>query len=160
MRWRRTSSSKPSALRTRAADQPRSPLLARSRQLEYTAGALLYRDISFGSAYFVGQDTVWQHSIPLWSMSCAGGAEPSLAPGEVQELYAFLRVPCGSLRALPFRGPPLVRDGLYACQNDSCGDLAALDGRERVERRGDSGYALRCSGGQLRERGGRRWPQT
>ena len=40
-----------------AGDQPRSPLLAGSRQREYTAGALLYRDIYFGSAYFVGQDS-------------------------------------------------------------------------------------------------------
>lgn len=39
-------------------------LLSGSRQLEYARGARLYRDIYFGSAYFVGQETVSEHGLP------------------------------------------------------------------------------------------------
>jgi hypothetical protein len=35
-----------------------TPLVPGSRQLEYQEGTLLHRDIYFGIAYFVGQETV------------------------------------------------------------------------------------------------------
>src|SRR5215469_175472 len=50
-----------------------TPLVPRSRQLEYRDGDYLYRDIYFGMAYFVGQEVVSWRGEPVWSMSYAGG---------------------------------------------------------------------------------------
>jgi hypothetical protein len=35
-----------------------TPIIAGSKQLEYSAGELSYRDIYFGMAFFVGQEVV------------------------------------------------------------------------------------------------------
>lgn len=37
-----------------------TPLLPGSRQLEYRNGSLFYRDVYFGVAYFVGQETIYK----------------------------------------------------------------------------------------------------
>ena len=42
-----------------------TPLLPGSRQLEYQQGVLCYRDIYFGGAYFVGQETVYEGHTPV-----------------------------------------------------------------------------------------------
>jgi hypothetical protein len=54
-----------------------TPLVPGSRQLEYQEGALLYRDIYFGGAYFVGQETVYEGPTPVWAMGYGGGVIPS-----------------------------------------------------------------------------------
>ena len=53
-----------------------TPLLPGSRQLEYREGVLLYRDIYFGGASFVGQETVYDGPTPVWAMGYAGGVIP------------------------------------------------------------------------------------
>ena len=50
-----------------------APLLPGSRQLEYRDGFWFYRDIYFGGERFVGQETVYYDSTPVWAMSYAGG---------------------------------------------------------------------------------------
>ena len=42
-----------------------SPLLIGSRQLEYRNGTFFYRDIYFGVAYFVGQETIYKVEQPI-----------------------------------------------------------------------------------------------
>ena len=45
-----------------------------------------YRDIYFGLAYFVGQETVTVKQRPVWSMSYAGGTLPRQAVQVAAEL--------------------------------------------------------------------------
>src|ERR1700730_7804585 len=69
-----------------------APLLRGSKQLEYREPDLHYRDIYFGMAFFVGQETVTANARVIWSMSYAGGVSPDITDrGRLLAIYAFLR---------------------------------------------------------------------
>ena len=120
------------------------PKLAGSIQYEYRQGALLYRDIYFGMAYFVGQETVYFLSDPIWGMSYAGGVSQELSEDETKEIYAFLGE---ALRDIPperpFRGPINYehRDRKYT--NRSLGDFKRFSGTETISLKGLSVYTNR-----------------
>jgi Domain of unknown function (DUF5680) len=84
-----------------------TPLLPGSHQLEYQQGVLCYRDIYFGSAYFVGQETVYEGPTPVWAMGYAGGVMPSSgALREMGQVYEFLRAALRHVTSeRPNRGP-------------------------------------------------------
>jgi hypothetical protein len=126
-----------------------TPFLPGSRQLEYQEGALRYRDIYFGGAFFVGQETVYEASAPVWAMCYAGGVITSdVSPSEV---YAFLQA---ALRQVtterPYRGPSQWREGVFVYTDDSQGDIEWFWGTETITHRGQSVYQLRYSGGLLK----------
>jgi hypothetical protein len=126
-----------------------TPFLPGSRQLEYQEGALLYRDIYFGGAFFVGQEMVYEASAPVWAMCYAGGVVTSdVSPSEV---YAFLQA---ALRQVtterPYRGPSQWREGVFVYTDDSQGDIEWFWGTETITHRGQSVYQLRYSGGLLK----------
>ncbi|PSR35258.1 MAG: hypothetical protein C7B46_00895, partial [Sulfobacillus benefaciens] len=96
-----------------------APLMPGSRQLEYGHGSFFYRDVYFGMAYFVGQETVYREDRPYWSMSYGGGvASPMTVKDEIRRIYAFLR---SALREVsvehPFRGPSYFRDADFEYRN-------------------------------------------
>jgi len=74
-----------------------TPLLPGSHQLEYREGSLLYRDIYFGEAYFVGQETVYAGSSPLWAMCYAGGFTTSVS-NQTEANEMSLAKNCGNTR--------------------------------------------------------------
>ena len=124
------------------------PFLPGSRQLEYREGALLYRDIYFGGAFFVGQETVYEASAPVWAMCYAGGV--ITADASPSAVYAFLRAALRQVTAeRPYRGPSQWREGALVYTDDSQGDLAWFWGIETITHRGQSVYQLRYSGGLL-----------
>ncbi len=91
-----------------------APLVPGARQLEYRQGTFLYRDIYFGSAFFVGQETVYEGDSPVWAMGYAGGVIPPDLPSSViRGVYGFLRA---ALRRVglerPYRGPNQWQEGL------------------------------------------------
>ena len=126
-----------------------TPFLPGSRQLEYQEGALLYRDIYFGGAFFVGQETVYEASVPVWAMCYAGGVITSDV--SLSQVYGFLRA---ALRQVtgerPYRGPSHWREGVFVYTDDSQGDIEWFWGIETITREGQSVYQLRYSGGLLR----------
>jgi len=129
-----------------------TPLVPGSRQLEYQAGTLLYRDIYFGGAYFVGQETVYEGSTPVWAMGYAGGViPPEASRSAVSEVYRFLRA---ALRQVtverPYRGPRQWREDGFVYTDDSQGDIDSFWGIETITHEGQSVYQLRYSGGLLR----------
>ena len=70
-----------------------NPHLAGSRQLEYHEESFFYRDIYFGTRYFVGQETVYHEEYPYLAMSYSGGVESVIDDtDEIQQIYAFLRM--------------------------------------------------------------------
>lgn len=127
-------------------------LLNGSRQLEYRMGELFYRDIYFGVSCFVGQETVYRDGQPYWSMSYAGGVEPSARDKEqVRSIYTHLRAALRQVSsAHPFRGPQTYALGPYRYENASKGGLDAFSRQERILRSGAVVYSLHYSGGMLR----------
>jgi hypothetical protein len=126
------------------------PLLADTKQLEYTDGSFLYRDIYAGMFRFVGQEVVYQHRRAVWSMSYAGGLLPDANRDLTQSIYAHLRKALLLAPAsLPLRGPALhEEDGLrYTCAIS--GSMDWFHGAERILHNESLVYELRFSGGSL-----------
>ena len=128
------------------------PLVPGSRQLEYGHGSFFYRDVYFGVAYFVGQETVYCEEQPYWSMSYGGGVDPSMTTkDEIRRIYAFLR---SALREAsvehPFRGPSYFRDVDFEYCNTFEGEFGAFHGTEEIRRQGQAVYTLHYCGGIVR----------
>jgi hypothetical protein len=128
------------------------PFLPGSKQLEWQEGEWLYRDIYFGMAYFVGQETVLFQQRPFWSMSYAGGTIPAITSSEeIGTIYAFLR---NAMRQITlerlYRGPEQWQQGEYGYTDRHWGDLSAFWGHEVITFQAKPVYELRYSGGFLR----------
>src|SRR5213075_27496 len=83
-----------------------APILRGSKQLVHSEHDLSYRDIYFGMAFFVGQETVTAGERVIWSMSYAGGVSSDVVdPGSLRAIYAFLRQALLAVsEERPFRG--------------------------------------------------------
>src|SRR5688572_4994636 len=129
-----------------------SPLFRGSRQLEYSEHDLSYRDIYFGMAFFVGQETVTANERVIWSMSYSGGVSPDITDrGRYLAIYAFLRQALlGVNEARPFRGPAQFEQGDFRYINASEGDLSEFHGAEHIDHGATRVYALHYSGGIVR----------
>ena len=129
-----------------------TPLVPGSRQLEYRDRSLFYRDIYFGEAYFVGQETVYHDSLAVWAMSYAGGfISPAVNSLEMKQVYTFLRAALRQVASQrPYRGPAIFRDDAYVYTDESQGDIHRFSGVEAITYEDKSVYQLRYSGGLLR----------
>ena len=129
-----------------------TPLLPGSRQLEYREGPLLYRDIYFGGAYFVGQETVYHDSLAVWAMGYAGGLRSAaVRPVDMRQVYDFLRAALRQVAAeRPYRGPRTFRQGEYIYLDESQGEVDCFWGAETITHQGQQAYQLHYSGGLLR----------
>jgi hypothetical protein len=129
-----------------------APIMAGSKQLEYSDNELSYRDIYFGMAFFVGQEVVTDKQRAIWSMSYAGGVSPDIADRDkFLGVYAFLRkalLCIGEDR--PFRGPSHFEQGSYRYVNTPEGELSGFHGAERIYLEGMPVYGLRYCGGIIR----------
>jgi hypothetical protein len=129
-----------------------APIIAGSKQLEYSDGELSYRDIYFGMAFFVGQEVVIDKGRAIWSMSYAGGVPLDITDrNQLLGVYAFLRqalLRIGEDR--PFRGPSHFEQGGYRYVNTPEGGLSEFHGTERIYLDGVPVYGLRYGGGIIR----------
>ena len=130
------------------------PLMPGSHQLDYRDGDLLYRDVYFGGAYFVGQETVFLDEEPIWSMCYAGGFTASLTGAtEEEQVGAFLQAALREVTAEhPYRGPLALREGAYLYDNEVHGKPERFWGLESIHHRDRDQvlYELRYCGGALR----------
>lgn len=128
-----------------------SPFIANSRQLEYSEGELLYRDIYVGSAFFIGQEIVSSSSVPIWSMVYSGGILTHMPELPTEKVYAFLK---GALRNVdeshPFRGPSSYQKDHFVYTTTLDGDMHSFQGREVISVDGRKIYELHYSGGITR----------
>jgi hypothetical protein len=129
-----------------------SPVLRGSRQLEYGEQDLSYRDIYFGMAFFVGQETVTANARVIWSMSYSGGVSPGITDrGRFLAIYTFLRQALLAVDvARPFRGPAQFEQGDFRYMNASEGDISEFHGSEHIDNGATRVYGLRYSGGIIR----------
>jgi hypothetical protein len=124
------------------------PLLPDSKQLEYSQGRFLYRDIYVGMLGFVGQEVVYSEGRAVWSMSYSGGLLPGIAKSEAAPVYRALRAAlAAALADLPLRGPSEFEfEGLrYSCA--PTGGLERFHGFESISREGQLLYDLHFTGG-------------
>ena len=129
-----------------------APLLPGTRQLEFQAGSWLYRDIYFGFAYFVGQETVYFAETPVWAMGYAGGMlDAKTSPEVIGPVYGFLQSALRQVeRAQPYRGPRFYTEGSRTYMADAQGDVSAFWGRETIKQADVPVYQLRYHGGYIR----------
>ncbi|WP_100488222.1 DUF5680 domain-containing protein [Sporolactobacillus pectinivorans] len=128
------------------------PLLNGSKQLEYRSGDYFYRDIYFGSAFFVGQETVEFENCPIWSMVYSGGVIISNADWDIiAPIYSFFRE---ALRLVDtnsiYRGPHHFGSGNFIFDNEYEGTLDCFFGKEIILMNGQKVYRLRYNGGIVR----------
>ena len=127
------------------------PLLRGAHQLEFRQGALFYRNIYFGEQFFVGQETVYFKSAPIWGMGYAGGVLPEISPDEIAAVFTLLKdaLQRGSAE-YPFRGPASRHSGDLTYVNRSLGNIERFSGAESISRAERAIYHLNYSGGMLR----------
>lgn len=128
------------------------PLLNGSKQLEYRSGDYFYRDIYFGSAFFIGQETVEFENRPIWSMVYSGGVIIPNADGDIiGPIYSFLRQ---ALRLVDtksiYRGPNRFESGNCIFNNEYEGTLDCFYGKEIILMGGQKVYELQYNGGGVR----------
>lgn len=128
------------------------PLLRGSKQLEHRADPYSYRDIYFGMAFFVGQETVSKVGKVVWSMCYSGGTRPNITDrAELLSIYAFLRKALLAAEIeMPYRGPRSFAMGELMYLNSPEGALDRFHGTEQISQRGLTLFELRYSGGLLR----------
>jgi hypothetical protein len=127
------------------------PLLSGTRQLEYSQGPFLYRDIYVGESTFAGQEIVYESGKPVWTMSYAGHIRPGIDAREVAAVVkllhvALMRVPLEE----PYRGPRRVEQGAYTYTNRVQGQLDSFHGEEAIARGETKLYELHYGGGLVR----------
>lgn len=129
-----------------------TPLLRGARQLEFQAGQWLYRDIYFGFAYFVGQETVYYTETPHWAMGYAGGMlDANTSPEEIGQVYGFLQAALRQVEPVrPCRGPMSFSDGVLTYVDETHGDVTAFWGIETIKKANAAIYQLRYHGGYIR----------
>lgn len=128
------------------------PLLNGSKQLEYQSGDFLYRDIYFGSAFFIGQETAEYENRPIWSMVYSGGVIiPDANEDTIGHIYSFLRQ---ALRLVDtksiYRGPRIYESGRYIFKNEYEGTLDCFRGKEIILMGEQKVYELHYNGGVIR----------
>jgi len=126
-------------------------LLPGSKQLEYYEAPFFYRDVYFGMASLVGQETVYFRERPVWAMSYAGGVLPeSSSPDEIRRIDTFLRQVLQLVTyERPFRGPQRHHIDPYRYLDSTQGDIARFRGEEIIMRENKRVYDLRYAGGIL-----------
>jgi hypothetical protein len=129
-----------------------TPRLKGSNQLEFRKGALFYRDIYFGGDFFVGQETVYFQTNPIWAMSYAGGINTGEDLAKTPGVYQFLQA---ALRAVPyqapFRGPEMFTNDQFEYSNRILGNIHRFSGVEVIMFDNRPIYQLHYSGGLLRD---------
>ncbi len=115
-----------------------------SHDLRYEEDGLLYIDTFLGGERFVGEEAVWLKGLPVWSMNYAGRVVDERFSGPFLKA-ALLCVP----EDLPFRGPPLYREGEMTYHCGVQGDFSWFQGREEIFLGADKNYECVFHGGRV-----------
>ena len=133
-----------------ASEKPgflKMPVLESSKEIQFTKGSFLYRDIYFGTEQFSGIEVAYDEDTPVWSMVYGGGI---LSPADAKEVYAFLRRALRNVSwDFPTRGPRIFREGYFAYENNLKGSLERFTGEENIFIDGEEVYRLNYQGGVI-----------
>lgn len=98
-----------------------------SHDLSYEESDYLYLDTYLGGERFAGQEALWSHGVPVWSMNYSGRILDAEFSGDFLK-SALLNVP----EELPFRGPRLYSAGDYTYHADISGSFDWFSGKEEI----------------------------
>jgi hypothetical protein len=128
-----------------------APLLPNTKQLEYSSGEYVYRDIYSGMEFFVGQELVYESGKAAWSMSYSGGVTVLASEAATAEIYRFLRSALLQVpEQLPLRGPDSLTTGQLQYSCTVTGDLIRFYGTEVISIARSPVYELHFSGGTVK----------
>jgi hypothetical protein len=125
-----------------------TPSRLSSHDLGFRNGAYSYLDSYFGEKDFSGQEVVYFHDTPVWSMNYYGRMLQDEVPsGFIETLReALMRVEADR----PFRGCGTYSRGRYSYACTSEGTLLSFGGHESIAYEGKDVYLLSFHGGQIR----------
>lgn len=104
-----------------------------------------YYDTYLGGECFTGEEAVWHHQVPVWSMNYAGRIIGEHFNGDFLK-EALMAVP----RELPFRGPELYTKGDYFYHCNVTGVFSWFQGYEEIFYLDDKIYECYFHGSTLR----------
>lgn len=103
------------------------PSRPNSHDLTYREGNLFYYDTYLGGERFAGEEAVWDGDAPVWSMNYSGRVLGEGFSGDFLKEALALVPP-----EMPFRGPPIHRNGRYGYHCMVSGDFDWYSGREEI----------------------------
>jgi hypothetical protein len=122
-----------------------------SHDLRFVDGAWAYLDSYFGGTDFIGQETVWHASSPLWAMNYYGYI---LRPELITAAQAGQVIKVSLARMYTegrFLGGFEYQDGGFTYFDTSDGEFQRFTGREWIVRDGMKAYELVYHGGLIRD---------
>ncbi len=129
---------------TYAAKAPEvKPCRSGSHDLSYeNSTGYKYYDTYLGGECFAGEEAVWLHDTPIWSMNYAGRVIGENFSGDFLK-EALMAVP----KEMPYRGPEVYEKGdyLYHCQVS--GEFIWFQGQEEIYYRKNKIYECNFHGG-------------
>lgn len=115
-----------------------------SKDLKYTEGNFLYIDSYFGSTDFIGEEVVFEKTVPAWGMNYYG---KMLVPSTPEGFSTCLK---SALRAIPleypFRGPNVFEYEGFTYKCSWQGSLSDFIGNEMICHNGTCIYKLSFQG--------------
>lgn len=116
-----------------------------SHDYSYEEKDYSYYDSYLGNEQFAGEEAVWQHGVPIWSMNYAGRVTGEHFCGDFLK-EALCHVP----KEAPFRGPKIYTRGDYSYHCKVEGAFVWYQGCEEIFYRGESIYECYFHGGILK----------
>ncbi len=104
-----------------------------------------YLDSYLGGECFVGEEVVWLHNIPVWSMNYAGRVIGENFSGDFLK-EVLMEVPAD----LPFRGPEIYTKGDYHYHCKVNGEFVWFQGYEEIFYMDEKIYECYFHGGTIR----------
>ncbi len=121
------------------------PSRLKSHDFRYDgADGYRYLDSYVGGEHFSGEEIVWLHEIPVWSMNYAGRVIGNHFSGDFLK-EALLAVPAD----LPFRGPQIYTKGNYHYHCRVGGETAWFQGYEEIFYNDEKIYECYFHGGNV-----------
>lgn len=115
-----------------------------SHDYVYQEGCYKYLDSFLGSSKFSGEEIVYEHDIPIWSMNYYGRVIGKNFDGDFLK-EALKRVPV----SLPYRGPESYTKGDYCYHNKVEGDIDYFHGYEDIFYQDEKIYECYYHGGKI-----------
>ena len=106
---------------------------------------LVYYDTYLGGECFAGEEAVWLHEVPVWSMNYAGRVVGKNFSGDFLK-EALKDVP----REMPYRGPGIYTKGDYHYHCKVDGEFVWFQGYEEIFYRNEKIYECYFHGGAIR----------
>ena len=126
-----------------------TPVLPGSRQMEYTSGGWLYRDIfNMGNGIFMGLETVYLSKKPVWSMSYYGNFQ-GMTEEEIDTILRQALIENCKTTRLWHKVHWKKNDYEYTCIPDGSTSIDELGGTEEIYKKGKRVYFFYYAGGYI-----------